>query len=683
MATNYLNNLNNSIKINSATISNAESKDALVALSKRNSGDLNRVADYINALIVPGVASLASKPRYPYDAVESGISGLTIVTYPEAQGNNKFNTELYWMAGPTEETGRPCTIKESFDYLLANMIDRVVEIRESVTDLNPIMDQLVCSNRDLIRLAVDTFGLKYSAGFDCDSSGTKAYPVAEHVYQIINQLTGSSVADELATGAGGYPVLSIPGAAVATETTKGISEVATVKEIAQGSSLNDSDSGAELVVTSDRLLGALASDDASGHLSLGEVNSLREASKTIANERIAASDIDALANVNSNTPNTGDALVYDGSSWGPGSVNSTTLLGDRETLPTVGDLNNNLAMDNGISIAYDHHSETNVKATSYNLHGFNFNYFRSEDQRWSKGDPTIGINETLLFKHVPFVFKSSPSLGIFNEATMQSVNTGLLNLGNPINLLSPSLNKAREIGFYQNTCSTWDGASQSHTIRPEKILGVCRSDFQYGKDFAQENSGSLTGTISPEFETFITSNVNGNVVECIQESGSTKVMVLGPYRVGDRIYLCPGKILDLAGIPNNLGIAISETFMDASIESLAPTVEVSESIFSILTREPLDTCVTAGTSLHIKSKSLGVITNKYNSSNDPNTDPVNALCYSLVESTYDSTGGNALRLLLNQEILEILPGANLLSAEYVELSKRFTELSLPLVKLTI
>ena len=683
MTTNYLNNLNNSIKINSATISNAESKDALVALSKRNSGDLNRVADYINALIVPAVASLASKPRYPFDTIESGISGLTIVTYPEAQGNNKFNTELYWMKGPTEETGRPCTVKESFDYLLANMIDRVVEIRESVTDLNPIMDQLVCSNRDLIRLAVDTFGIKYSGSFNCDSSGTKTYSIGEHIYQIINQLTGSSVADELDTNSSNYPTLSIPGVEIATETTKGISEIATVKEIAQASGLNDSDSVAELAVTADRLLGALSSDDANGSLVSGEVNSLREASKTIADERIAASDIDALANVNNNTPVTGDALVYNGNSWGPGSINSTTLLGDRVTLPTVGDLSNNLAMDNGITIAYDHYSEANVKATSYNLHGFNFNYYRSEDEEWSK-DVGVTINQTLLSKHVPFVFKSSPTPGIFNETRMQVVNTGLLNLGNPINLLSPSLNKPREIGFYQNTCSTWDLTNQSHTIKPEKIIGVCRSDFQYGKEFASQSSGSLTGSVTTEFQTFMTSNLDGNIIECIQESGSSKVMVLGPYRVGDRIYLCPGKILDLAGIPNNLGIAISETFMNESIENLSlGVVQVSNSIFNILTREPVDTCVTVGTSLHIESKALGVITNKYNSSNNPQTDPINTLCYSLVESTYDSTGGNPLRLLINQEILEILPGANLLSAEYTDLSRRYTELSLPLVKLTI
>lgn len=683
MATNYLNNLNNSIKINSASISNAESKDALVALSKRNSGDLNRVADYINALIVPTVSSLTSKPRYPYDTVESGLSGLTIVTYPEAQGNNRFNTELYWMAGPTEETGRPCTVKESFDYLLANMIDRVVEIKESVTDLNPIMDQLICSNKDLIRLAVDTFGIKYSGGFSCNSSGTKTYSIAEHVYQIINQLTGSSIANELSTGSSNYPVLSIPGAAVATEISRGVSEIATIKEIAQAAGLNDSDTNAELTVTADRLLTALSSEDAGGNLGSGEVNSLREAAKTIADERIAASNIDALANVTiPSPPSIGDALVFDGTSWTANTVNSTTLLGDRDTLPTVGDLINNLSMENGISIAYDHVSEKNVRTDSYNIQGFNFSYYRSTDKPWTK-DPGINISTNLLFKHVPFVFKSSPSSNIFNTTTMETANTGLLNLGDPSNLLNPSLNKPKEIGFYQNTCSTWSTSSQSHenSITPEKIIGVCRSDFQHGKVFAEETSGNINGNITAEFQSFITSNIG---TECIQESGSSKVMVLGPYYVGDRIYLCPGRILDLAGIPNNLGIAISETFINASIQSLTDgVVNVSESIFGLLRREPATSCVTISTQLNVESKSLGVITNKYNSNNDPATDPINTLCYGLVESSYNSTGANPLRLLLNQEITEIDPGANVFSAEYIELSKRYTELSLPLVKLTI
>ena len=151
MTTNYLNNLNNSIKINSSLISNAESSDALLGLSKRNANDLNRIADYINSILVPGLSSLASKPSYPYDAVESGISGLTIITYPEAQGNNQYNSPLYWISENGSSTGRPCTVKESFDYLLSNMVDRVVEIRESVTDLNPVLDQILCSNKNIIR----------------------------------------------------------------------------------------------------------------------------------------------------------------------------------------------------------------------------------------------------------------------------------------------------------------------------------------------------------------------------------------------------------------------------------------------------------------------------------------------------------------------------------------------------
>ena len=682
MASNYLNNLNNSIKINSSRISNAESKDALVALSKRNSEDLNRLADYTNLVLVPGLRALASKTRYPYDAVESGISGMTTVTYPEEQGNNRFNTELYWMKGPTEETGRPCTIKESFDYLLTNMIDRVVEIRESVTDLNPLLDQIVCFNRNLIRVATDTFGDKYVGALNCDTSATKGYPIAEHVYQIIEQLTGNSVADDLTTGVSDYPTLSIPGVAIATETVKGISEIASVIEIATGASIQDSDTGAELVISPSRLNLALSADDAGGVITGSTINSLRGQIKNIADERIAISDIGALANVDETNASAGKALVYDGNTWVADNINSTTLIGDRVNQPTIGDLENNLAMDNGISIAYDHFSEKNVKTLSYNTSGLNFNYFRSEDKDWTK-DPGITISESLKKKNIPFVFKMGPSFDVFNQSTMVSANTGLLDLGNEINILKPSFSKPREVGFYQNTCSVWDTSSQTHTMYPQKTLGVCRSDLNYGKSWATEASGVLTGGVELNYNNFITTN-NDSIVECIQETGSSKVMVLGPYFVGDRIWLCPGKILDMVGIPNNLGIAISDTFLTTSMRDLtSQVVEIEESLWDLLEREPSVTCVNTSVKFLVTSKPLGIISNKYNTGSNPETSKINALCYNLIEESYDVTGANSLRSYYNTEILEVNSNANLLSSEYISLSKEFTELSLPLVKLTL
>jgi len=677
MASNYLNNLNNIIKINSSMISNGESKDALVALSRRNSEDLNRIADYINSLVVPAVSSLASKVRYPYDSVESGISGLTVVTFPEAQGNNRFNSELFWMKGPTEETGRPCTIKESFDYLLANMIDRVVEVRESVADLNPLLEQVICANTNLIKVATDSFGIKYIGQLNCTTDPILTYPLAEHIYQIIRQLTGNSVADELATGANSYPNLNIPGVANATEINKGISEIATVKEIALGSDINSSDTNSELTVTSDRLLLAISSDDANGSLTAPEVNSLRNSIKDIADDRIAASDIGALANVDETNAIPGSVLVYNSDSkWVVGSVDSNTTLGTRSQAASISDVQNDGYMDNGSVVVYDHKLEKNTKASAYEVFGLNFNYYKSIDDDWTK---TVGIpiSTNLKNKGIPFVFKCAPKFEVFNTTYISTVNASPLFGQSLENYFNPSFDKAKEISFYQNSCSVWDTASTSHKIEPKGILGVCRSDINYGKTWIQNTNDS----VEPEYNTFMNS-FNG--FECIQEAGTSKVMVLGPYNLGDEIFLCPGKILDLAGISNNLGIGISSTFLFTSVKDLTlGSVNVNESLFELLYREPLETCVTISEMVMVRSKSLGVITSDITFGENKSLSPINDLCYSLVESTYDGTASNDLIQYFQTEILEI-DNTALTHPEFIEnIHQKVSVLSLPLVKLTI
>jgi hypothetical protein len=677
MATNYLNNLNNIIKINSSMISNAESKDALVALSKRNSEDLNRIADYINSLLVPSVSGLCSKVRYPYDAVESGISGLTIVTYPEAQGNNKYNSELFWMAGPTEETGRPCTIKESFDYLLSNMIDRVVEVRESVADLNPLLEQVICSNNNIVKVATDSFGLKYVERLDCSTEGSLNYPLSEHIYQIIDQLTGSSVADDLTTGSSDYPTLSIAGVAAATELVKGTVEIATIREVVYARGLSDSDSNAELAVTPDRLNSALSSDDADGNLLPGEVNKIRITVKNIADEQIASSNIGALANVDESGVTPGSVLNYDGTNWVPGTASLNALLGTRDQESNITDVNNNSYMDHGTVVVYDHKEELNSKTNSYEVSGLNFNYYKSKDKDWTKV-AGITISESLKNKGIPFVFKNAPKYDVFNTTYIAGINANPFFSQTLENIFDPSFAKAKEIGFYQNSCSIWDTVTGEHLMDPRTVVGVCRSDLKYGKNWIDSTTFE---SVLPEYETFVNS-FNG--FECIQESGTSKVMVIGPYELGDNIYLCPGKILDLAGIPNNIGIGISSTFLSASVNDLTlGAVNVNESLFELLYREKYQTCVDASTFVMVKAKTLGTIVGDITYGENKALSPINSLCYSLVESNYDNTATNNLISYFQTEILEI-DNTALTHPEFIEnIHNKVTVLSLPLVKLTI
>jgi len=685
MATNYLNNLNNSIKINSSLISNADSTDALLALSKRNAGDLNRLADYINAILVPGLSSLCSKPTYPYDAVESGISGLTIVTYPAAQGNTEFNSPLYWVAGQNESDGRPCTIKESFDYLLSNMVDRVVEVRESVTNLNPVLDQILCSNKNIIRVAKDSFGEKYAAALNCNTDSTKNYALGEHIYQIISQLTNNSVADDLATGSSSYPTLSIPSLnlVVATETTKGVSEIASIQDIAQGAGLNDSDTSSELVVTADRLAAVLETDDANGNLT--GINNLRNKVKTIADEQIALANIEDLANVSdSPSASEGNILLYQSGSWKAGNINASSILGDKNTDPTVSDLTGR-PLSNGDVIVYDHLSEENVRTRSYNTSGLNFNYYKSTDKEWSKV-AGVTVDATLRTRAIPFVLKCGPAFGVFDEATMLTVNSSsILSPGGELGLLSPGLNKSKSYAFYQNTTNVWDTLSAGHNIDVHKILGVCRSDLNYGKTWVATSSNQLTGNVTNEFLTYIDGSIGD---ACIQEYGTSQVMVLGPYSVGDKIYLCPGKILDMTGIRNNIGICISETFMESSITSLTDGVTTAtESLFALFRRETATTTgVNVANQLEIESRPIGIITNKYNTNFDFTTssnNKINLLCYNLVNASYDSSASNSYISYINTEVLEIDSSASLFDSSYQNFLKRSVELSLPMVKLTL
>ena len=209
MATNYLNNLNYPVTINTSSITSTSNPDAIGLNSKRTRDDLNKLANYINSLLVPGLKSLASKPKYPYDAAESGISGMTIVTYPEELGNDQFNVGLYWKQDSETETGRPCTVKESFDYLLANIIDRVIEIKESTVDLETLWEQIRCNAANLERVQLDSLGSNYL--LECKNERTRQWNLSKHIYEMLFQLTdGHEEADltELNDG-NSYPQLFI------------------------------------------------------------------------------------------------------------------------------------------------------------------------------------------------------------------------------------------------------------------------------------------------------------------------------------------------------------------------------------------------------------------------------------------------------------------------------------------
>jgi len=209
--TNYLNNLNKRIEITSSEIGNVQLKESFVLNSRRNAIDLNSIGDYLNEVIVKSYATLCSNPRYPKDAVVNGLSGMTMVTWLEEDGNNKFNSPAFWFGSDNPDVdGRPCTIKESIQYLWENLNERVIQTQNDQTDLGPLEDAISCLDTMLTQLKIDTYGENFV--LDCGGAWSKQkWSVSKHVFETLSQLTiGHDAADltGLNHGETSYPNLS-------------------------------------------------------------------------------------------------------------------------------------------------------------------------------------------------------------------------------------------------------------------------------------------------------------------------------------------------------------------------------------------------------------------------------------------------------------------------------------------
>ena len=179
---NFFNILNQKIIINSSKISNPSLKDAVILNSERVAGDLSSIATYNNQVVYEVFRKLCSKPQYPFDAVESGISGNTVVTYLEEDGNNSFNSPIYW----SQDQNRPNTIKESFDYVISNLgIQEVIRENES-PDLGNIIGQIRCTQKNLNKLRKDVIGCKDDY-FSCSEDPELEWPLSRHVYELFTQ----------------------------------------------------------------------------------------------------------------------------------------------------------------------------------------------------------------------------------------------------------------------------------------------------------------------------------------------------------------------------------------------------------------------------------------------------------------------------------------------------------------
>ena len=631
---NYLNTLNREVTTLSNEISNVENKDSIILNSKRNAADANSISSYINNVVVKSFVSLCSKETFPYDTIESGISGLTIQTFPEAQGNNEFNSELYWKSGATAEDGRPCTIKESFDYILANMFEKIVEIRESTVNLDELWDGIGCLSNDLTKVKRDIFGDVYQ--LNCSIDKENVWPISRHIYEFITQLTtGHSAANinslnvDFTQGSVSYPTLSlnytIPtlhqvlgagnvsnleakvgkltivdtnnaavfslpqtdgsanqilktnGAGVvswssdstdvadATETIAGKVEIATVGEVSNGDATGGS--GADIVITPDALSSGIA---VSG--------TLRNRIKTAALEQIQESSIDELEDVDTSTvaPQSGQVLMWNQESekWKPedldtaqtehlGSVGQASTLGDVSVSSGSGDL----YFSSGVMLGYDR--IINKWQNGYKGGSSNINlYYSFNDNPKAAEYQLSGVTAgNFLSKKIPFTFctamleENKPAANNL-PANFETSNDGL-------GLLGGTTSESLFRGFLSRRTSKYISSSNSNEVFYKNVLGVNRNDLLYSNIIFERSSLVVTGNIVSDFQTNyidLSEESLGNVVP-VQKAGLSPIIVLGPYRLGDSLYICPEYLLHKVNIHYGIGVCVASSFFDLEVLS--------------------------------------------------------------------------------------------------------------------
>jgi hypothetical protein len=540
MAVNYLNNLNKIVKINSATVTNASNKDALVITSRRNRDDLNNISSYINSIVYPAFTMLCSKPRYPYDVLESGLSGMTIVTYPEEQGNNKFNTELFWKPGVNNSDGRPCTIKESFDYIMANMVEKVVEISQATVDLNDLWDAIRCNTLNNSKVAKDAFGTKYN--LSCNDNPSLEWPLARHLYEIFNQVISGHTQDskvnlalDPGTGEDNYPTLSVTAnVEPATTEVAGVVEIATPTEIgALAQKTNSTTGNHELVITPYNLHKSL-DIDGSGFTNRRD-NLLREKVKEVALEKINESSITQLADVNTyNNIKDGYVLVYDSTavddtsaanqddpvvgSWVPRPLNQGDLEGSIEATSKLGVVGSNSTIDD--MYAYHKQIPNDDKATNTSLiwsklfnqwtkrgpefiQGLNSRYRNlSNNKQFTK--EALALNPSLTtpaayFKNIPYVFKAAPYSKLMKVKSPKVINyikSSFVKYNTNLAFINEDIELFEDINVYfsQNCCSNFNkNENENNGIIVEPLTNQVFYEFKYDYVFNYYDHTKILG----------------------------------------------------------------------------------------------------------------------------------------------------------------------------------------------
>ena len=619
---NYLDTLNREVSTLSSEISNVENKDSIILNSRRNAIDITNISSYINNLIVKSFTSLCSKERFPYDAVESGISGLTLQTYPEAQGNNSFNSELFWKNGATPEQGRPCTIKESFDYILANMFERVVEIRNSTANLDELWDGVGCLTKDLTKLKRDIFGDQYN--FDCTIDKENVWPISRHVYEILTQLTTghtnaniNSLDVDFNIGAVAYPQLSLiynvptlhqvltagnvsnleakvgkltivdtnnatvfslpqtDGTANQVLKTNGAGVVSWASDSTDIPNATPSIAGKVEMATTIETANASLTGSSGARLAIGPETlatgitldgTLRTKIKQAALQQIQESSIDELEDVDTSTvpPSGGQVLMWnqEDEKWKPETLDesSTEYLGSIGQGSTLGDVSTDAISTHtqGNSLNFD--MRNNKWFSGYFGGSNNINlYYSWNDEVKEYQLPAPASAGALAVRKIPYTFCSIGEKYSSNNFPSDYYN----NVGSGKGEVSES----ELVGILRRRTSKYVSSNNTNEILWKNLLGVIRNDLLVNTIHSVSVGQPIDGTLN---ETFVNSYMMSTAVnktnKCpVQKSGLSPIIVFGPYAIGDKLYICPEFLLHKMGINYGIGICLASSFFDTDI----------------------------------------------------------------------------------------------------------------------
>lgn len=606
--------LNKTVRISSSVLTGVDGRDSIVFMSRLNRDDFNVLSGYVNNVAVQAFKALTSSPQYPHDALDKGISGMTIVTYPEDLGNSFKVSEMFWKKGATIETGRPCTIKESFDYVLSNLTQQIVQVVEKTEDITGLIDELRCASLNNISLKNEILGTSYP--LMCNGETIGEYPLAKHIYELFNQVIGGhNIANlEYLDNGASYPNLNfeLPNIIVpeATEEISGTVQVASVANITSVAGPIDSISGSSyLAVTTEALYNSLKSDAV--NTSVGEINLFRDKVKEVAFEKLTESSIFDLSDTDrQNNLLSKQALIYDAVAGK--FINRNIVWSDIQMRPSVTEpvLYSETQNSTIVNTKQDYTDEEKIEL----LKSHNTLSYKKSSGKWEieaykayKGlSPAISygadpFKSTLaipgyLNKKIPFTVCFAYKNNRYYESSSGDYVQYLDEAGEEVDIFDEIENGKSRV-MSSNT-QWWESNENAFYNLNSDAVGIYRSD----KSYLRTTGSKFLNTNKTENTSFSIYKNLTTETDIITE-GESLVMVLGPYECSDKLYTCPSYINRRYGLLNKeVTFCVSDTFISNNdFRNYILGEGINESGYALITSQILS-----------NQNFIGIVTKKYN-----------------------------------------------------------------------